>query len=153
MAKKKGTTSSKPKKPREPSNEGKKREGVTSKLSKPQEALKESRFSRKAIERKLSEYRRILMLTRRPTREEFSTIAKVAALGIIIIGVVGFLIYLAMVQVPASLSANNTTQNETSSSTSSEGNVIQQITNATTESTSTPGANNTGTVTTQSLTS
>jgi len=153
MAKKKGTTSSKPKKPREPSNEGKKREGVTSKLSKPQEALKESRFSRKAIERKLSEYRRILMLTRRPTREEFSTIAKVAALGIIIIGVVGFLIYLAMVQVPASLSANNTTQNETSSSTSSEGNVIQQITNATTESTSTSGANNTGTVTTQSLAS
>jgi len=153
MAKKKGTTSSKPKKPREPSNEGKKREGVTSKLSKPQEALKESRFSRKAIERKLSEYRRILTLTRRPTREEFSTIAKVAALGIIIIGVVGFLIYLAMVQVPASLSANNTTQNETSSSTSSEGNVIQQITNATTESTSTSGANNTGTVTTQSLTS
>jgi protein transport protein SEC61 subunit gamma-like protein len=156
MAKKKGTSSSKPKKPREPSNEGKKREGVTSKLSKlskPQEALKESRFSRKAIERKLSEYRRILTLTRRPTREEFSTIAKVAALGIIIIGVVGFLIYLAMVQVPASLSANNTTQNKTSSSTSSEGNVIQQITNATTESTSTSGANNTGTVTTQSLAS
>lgn len=153
MAKKKGTSSSKPKKPQEPSNEGKKREGVTSKLSKPQEALKESRFSRKAIERKLSEYRRILTLTRRPTREEFSTIAKVAALGIIIIGVVGFLIYLAMVQVPASLSANNTTQNETSSSTSSEGNVIQQITNATTESTSTSGANNTGTVTTQSLAS
>jgi protein translocase SEC61 complex gamma subunit, archaeal and eukaryotic len=153
MAKKKGTSSSKPKKPQEPSNEGKKREGVTSKLSKPQEALKESRFSRKAIERKLSEYRRILTLTRRPTREEFSTIAKVAALGIIIIGVVGFLIYLAMVQVPASLSANNTTQNKTSSSTSSEGNVIQQITNATTESTSTSGANNTGTVTTQSLAS
>ena len=153
MAKKKGTSSSKPKKPREPPNEGKKREGVTSKLSKPQEALKESRFSRKAIERKLSEYRRILTLTRRPTREEFSTIAKVAALGIIIIGVVGFLIYLAMVQVPASLSANNTTQNKTSSSTSSEGNVIQQITNATTESTSTSGANNTGTVTTQSLAS
>lgn len=152
MAKKKGT-SSKPKKPREPSNEGKKREGVTSKLSKPQEGLTESRFSRKAIERKLSEYRRILTLTRRPTREEFSTIAKVAALGIIIIGVVGFLIYLAMVQVPASLSANNTTQNKTSSSTSSEGNVIQQITNATTESTSTSGANNTGTVTTQSLAS
>ncbi len=153
MAKKKGTSSSKPKKPREPSNEGKKREGVTSKLSKPQVGLTESRFSRKAIERKLSEYRRILTLTRRPTREEFSTIAKVAALGIIIIGVVGFLIYLAMVQVPASLSANNTTQNKTSSTTSSEGNVIQQITNATTESTSTSGANNTGTVTTQSLAS
>jgi protein transport protein SEC61 subunit gamma-like protein len=148
MAKKQGTSSSKPKKPREPSNEGKKREGVASKLSKPQEALTEGRFSRKAIERKLSEYRRILTLTRRPTREEFSTIAKVAALGIIIIGAVGFLIYLAMVQVPESLSANNTTQKTTSASTSSEGNATQQITNTTAESTSTSGTNNTGTVTT-----
>ena len=37
--------------------------------------------------------RRILTLTRRPTREEFSTIAKVAAIGIVIIGVAGFLIF------------------------------------------------------------
>ena len=152
MAKKKGTSSSKPKKPREPSNEGKKREGVTSKLSKPQEALKESRFSRKAIERKLSEYRRILTLTRRPTREEFSTIAKVAALGIIIIGVVGFLIYLAMVQVPASLAANNTTQKTANTSTSNEETVIQQINNATANSTITSATKTTNT-TAQSIAS
>jgi hypothetical protein len=92
-------------------------------------------------------------LTRRPTREEFSTIAKVAALGIIIIGVAGFLIYLAMVQVPESLGANNTTQATTSSSTSSEQTVIQQITNATAEINNASAANNTGTVTTQSVTS
>ncbi|MDD1725304.1 MAG: protein translocase SEC61 complex subunit gamma [Euryarchaeota archaeon] len=153
MVKKQGTSSSKPKKPREPSDEGKKREGVASKLSKPQEALREGRFSRKAIGRKFSEYRRILTLTRRPTREEFSTIAKVAALGIIIIGVVGFLIYLAMVQVPASLGANNATQEMANASTSSEDNAIQKITNATAESTITSAANNTGTVTTQSLAS
>src|SRR5674536_120467 len=143
MAKKKGTTSSKPKKPREPSNEGKKREGVTSKLSKPQEALKESRFSRKAIERKLSEYRRILTLTRRPTREEFSTIAKVAALGIIIIGIAGFLIYLAMVQAPQSLGATNATKETASPTTSSGESTIQQITNATANSTINSVANNT----------
>jgi protein transport protein SEC61 subunit gamma and related proteins len=148
MAKKQGTSSSKSKKPREPSNEGKKREGVASKPSKPQEALTEGRFSRKAIERKLGEYRRILTLTRRPTREEFTTIAKVAALGIIIIGVVGFLIYLAMVQVPQSLGANNTTQQTSNASTSSEQTVIQQITNATANSALTSAANNTGTATT-----
>jgi protein transport protein SEC61 subunit gamma and related proteins len=148
MAKKQGTSSSKPKKPQEPSNEGKKREGVASKLSKPQEALTESRFSRKAIERKLGEYRRILTLTRRPTREEFSTIAKVAALGIIIIGVVGFLLYLAMVQAPESLGLKNATQKTTNSSTSSENNTFQQIINATAVSTSTSEANNTGTLTT-----
>jgi len=148
MAKKQGTSSSKYKKTQEPSSEGKKREGVSSKLSKPQEALTEGRFSRKAIGRKFGEYRRILTLTRRPTREEFSTIAKVAALGIIIIGVAGFLIYLAMVQVPASLGANNTTQATPSASTSSGETVIQQITNATAESANASVANNTGTATT-----
>jgi protein transport protein SEC61 subunit gamma and related proteins len=153
MVKKQGTSSSKSNKQREPTKEEKKRDGGVSKPSKPQEAQKEGRFSRKAIERKLGEYRRILTLTRRPTREEFSTIAKVAALGIIIIGVAGFLIYLAMVQVPESLGANNTTQATTSSSTSNEQAVIQQITNATAEINNASAANNAGTVTTQSVAS
>jgi len=148
MAKKQRSSSSKSKKTQEPPNEGKKRESISSKLSKPQEALKEGRFSRKTIERKFGEYRRILTLTRRPTREEFSTIAKVAALGIIIIGVAGFLIYLAMVQVPASLGANNTTQATASPSTNSGETVIQQITNATSERTNASAVNNTGTATT-----
>jgi protein transport protein SEC61 subunit gamma-like protein len=149
MVKKQGTSSSKSKKQREPPNEEKKREGVASKLSNPQEALTGGRFSRKAIARKLSEYRRILTLTRRPTREEFSTIAKVAALGIIIIGVTGFLIYLAMVQAPQSFAATNKTQGTASPSTSSEENAIQQITNpTTTNSNITSLANNTGATTT-----
>jgi len=152
MAKKQGTSSSKSKKQRESLKEEKKSEGVASKLSKQQEALKEGRFSRKAIERKLGEYRRILTLTRRPTREEFSTIAKVAALGIILIGAVGFLIYLAMVQVPASLSANNTTQATANTSTSSEQTVIQQINNATANSTVTSATKTTNT-TAQSIAS
>jgi len=151
MAKKQGTSSSKSKKQQEPLKE-KKREGVASKLSKQQEAFKEGRFSRKAIERKLGEYRRILTLTRRPTREEFSTIAKVAALGIILIGAVGFLIYLAMVQVPASLAANNTTQKTANTSTSNEETVIQQINNATANSTITSATKTTNT-TAQSIAS
>ncbi len=153
MAKKQGTSSPKSKKQREPLKEEKKREGITSKLSKQQETLKEGRISRKAIGRKLGEYRRILTLTRRPTREEFSTIAKVAALGIILIGAVGFLIYLAMVQVPASLGANNTTQTTPATSTNSEETVVQQISNTTANSTVTSATNTTGTATAQSITS
>jgi protein transport protein SEC61 subunit gamma and related proteins len=92
-------------------------------------------------------------LTRRPTREEFSTIAKVAALGIIIIGVTGFLIYLAMVQAPQSFAATNKTQVTAGPSTSSVENAIQQITNATTNSNITSLANNTGATATQSVVS
>lgn len=43
---------------------------------------------------------RVLKLTKKPSREEFLTIAKVAGLGIIAIGMMGFLIYVAMVEVP-----------------------------------------------------
>ena len=39
-------------------------------------------------------YIRVLKLARRPTKEEFWKISAVAALGIAIIGVLGFLIYL-----------------------------------------------------------
>jgi protein transport protein SEC61 subunit gamma-like protein len=43
---------------------------------------------------------RVLKLTKKPSREEFLTIAKVAGLGILAIGVMGFLIYVAMVEIP-----------------------------------------------------
>ncbi|KAB3544132.1 MAG: protein translocase SEC61 complex subunit gamma [ANME-2 cluster archaeon] len=49
---------------------------------------------------KLSEYTRILKLARKPTREEFIMIAKVAGAGILLIGVIGFLIYLVLTEVP-----------------------------------------------------
>jgi len=49
---------------------------------------------------KLSEYTRILRLTRKPTREEFFTIAKVAGAGILIIGVMGFIIYFFLTEIP-----------------------------------------------------
>ncbi len=153
MAKKQGTPSPKSKKQRKPPKEDKKREGAASKLSKPQEALREERFSRKAIGRKLGEYRRILTLTRRPTREEFSTIAKVAALGIVIIGVAGFLIYLAMVQVPQTLGVTNKTQATASPTSSTEETATPLVVNETINSVSALVVNGTGNATATSVTS
>ena len=49
---------------------------------------------------KLSEYTRILKLARKPTREEFMMIAKVAGAGILLIGAVGFMIYLVLTEMP-----------------------------------------------------
>jgi len=148
MAKKQGTRSSKPKKQREAPKEEKKQAGASLKASKLQEATAaESRFSRKSIERKLGEYRRILTLTRRPTREEYSNIAKVAALGIIIIGVGGFVIYLAMVQAPQSLGLTNTT-NTTATATPSNVVTSVPVSNATQNSSITSAVNKTGNATT-----
>ena len=49
---------------------------------------------------KLSEYTRVLKLTRKPTREEFSVIAKVAGAGILLIGFIGFIIYILITVIP-----------------------------------------------------
>ncbi|MBW3012747.1 protein translocase SEC61 complex subunit gamma [Candidatus Woesearchaeota archaeon] len=38
------------------------------------------------------ECRRVLKVTKKPTKEEFKTIVKVSGLGMIIIGLIGFLI-------------------------------------------------------------
>ncbi|MDV0446947.1 hypothetical protein MsAg5_08150 [Methanosarcinaceae archaeon Ag5] len=44
----------------------------------------------------LRSYFRILKLAKKPSRQEFLTIAKVAAAGILAIGIVGFLFYVLM---------------------------------------------------------
>lgn len=49
---------------------------------------------------KLSEYIRVLKLTRKPTREEFSVIAKVAGAGILLVGFIGFFIYILITVMP-----------------------------------------------------
>jgi protein transport protein SEC61 subunit gamma-like protein len=38
-------------------------------------------------------YFRILKLARTPTREEFTKISLIAAIGVVIIGIIGFIIY------------------------------------------------------------
>ena len=48
----------------------------------------------------LRQYIRILQLTRKPSNEEFLTIAKVAGAGILLIGVIGFAIYLVLGLLP-----------------------------------------------------
>jgi len=45
-------------------------------------------------------YLRVLKLARTPTREEFTKIAMVAAAGVILIGLIGFIIYEIFVHLP-----------------------------------------------------
>ncbi|NTU99866.1 MAG: protein translocase SEC61 complex subunit gamma [Methanoregulaceae archaeon] len=42
-------------------------------------------------------YWRILKLARTPTREEYRKIALVAAAGVLVVGMIGFLIYIGMI--------------------------------------------------------
>jgi len=42
---------------------------------------------------------RVFKITKKPTREEFMTISKVAGLGMLIIGLLGFLVHLVKVLV------------------------------------------------------
>ncbi|RXE57089.1 preprotein translocase [Methanoculleus taiwanensis] len=46
-------------------------------------------------------YWRVLKLARTPTRDEFSKIAIVAAAGILLVGLIGFVIYEILLQLPA----------------------------------------------------
>jgi len=62
--------------------------------------LAEQTVTSTSIRRKLNEYLRILKLTRKPTKEEFSMIAKVAGLGILLMGMVGFIIYMILTELP-----------------------------------------------------
>jgi len=48
----------------------------------------------------LRDYWRIIKLTRKPTREEFKTITKIAGAGILLIGFIGFVIYLFLTELP-----------------------------------------------------
>ena len=51
----------------------------------------------------IKEYIRVLKLARKPDREEFTMIAKVSMAGIALIGLMGFLIYVLLTQLPQSL--------------------------------------------------
>jgi len=51
----------------------------------------------------LQEYVRVLKLARKPSREEFTMIAKISMAGIGIIGAIGFLIYALLTEIPRAL--------------------------------------------------
>jgi len=52
---------------------------------------------------KLREYRRVLKISEKPDREEFEMSAKVTGIGIILIGLVGFIFYLGSNLIPTLL--------------------------------------------------
>ncbi|MBC7079580.1 MAG: protein translocase SEC61 complex subunit gamma [Methanothrix sp.] len=51
----------------------------------------------------LGEYIRVLKLARKPTREEFMMIGKVSITGIFLIGMIGFIIYALLTELPKSI--------------------------------------------------
>ena len=54
------------------------------------------------IKETLRKYRRVLNIARKPGKEEFTTSAKVSALGLALIGFVGFVIFMIF-QIPTLL--------------------------------------------------
>jgi protein transport protein SEC61 subunit gamma-like protein len=64
------------------------------------EKATQNQLSLEKITGGFKQYIRIIQLTRKPSNEEFLTIAKVAGAGILLIGVIGFAIYLVMVLLP-----------------------------------------------------
>lgn len=56
--------------------------------------------ARNAVKSRIREYQRVLKISEKPDREEFETSAKVTGLGILLIGIVGFLFYLAANLIP-----------------------------------------------------
>lgn len=53
------------------------------------------------VNSKLKEWNRVLKITRKPDREEFEMSAKVTGAGILLIGAIGFLIYVIALLVKA----------------------------------------------------
>ena len=51
-------------------------------------------LNRESITQALKQYRRVLYISRRPDRDEFMNVAKITGIGIIIVGVIGFVISL-----------------------------------------------------------
>ncbi len=60
----------------------------------------EDNESAKNVPLRLSEYIRVLKLTRKPSWDEFSIIAKVAGAGILLVGFIGFITYILITIMP-----------------------------------------------------
>lgn len=46
------------------------------------------------LKRKIQEWKRVLSITKKPSKDEFSASAKITGAGMLMIGFIGFLIYL-----------------------------------------------------------
>lgn len=60
----------------------------------------ESKITVESIGQALRAHLRVLKLTKKPSREEFLTIAKVAGIGILAVGAIGFIIYVLLTMLP-----------------------------------------------------
>ena len=60
----------------------------------------ESNITAESIGQVIRAHLRILKLTKKPSREEFLTIAKVAGIGILAVGAIGFVIYVLLTMLP-----------------------------------------------------
>lgn len=54
----------------------------------------------KDIRKKLREYYRVLLITKKPDRQEFIGVVKVTGLGIVLIGTIGLIIMTAFMLMP-----------------------------------------------------
>lgn len=52
------------------------------------------------IKEKLQNYRRVLTIASKPSKDDFISTARICAIGIIIIGVIGFMLYLIALMLP-----------------------------------------------------
>jgi protein transport protein SEC61 subunit gamma-like protein len=60
----------------------------------------EQKVTAESVGQVIRSYLRILKLTKKPSREEFLTIAKVAGAGILAVGAIGFIIYVLLTMLP-----------------------------------------------------
>lgn len=49
------------------------------------------------IKERLENYKRVLTISKKPSIEEFKSIAKICALGMFIVGIIGFIMYVISV--------------------------------------------------------
>lgn len=64
------------------------------------ESMFEKKISTESIGQVIRAHLRVLKLTKKPSREEFLTIAKVAGAGILAVGALGFIIYVLLTMLP-----------------------------------------------------
>ena len=76
----------------EESQESKPEEKVSHKAKKIEKPKGPGLFSK--IKNKLSQYKRVVNVARKPEREEFISSIKITGSGIVLIGVIGFIIFL-----------------------------------------------------------
>ncbi|MCQ1534146.1 protein translocase SEC61 complex subunit gamma [Methanosarcina sp. KYL-1] len=64
------------------------------------ESTFEPKITVESVGQAIRSHLRVLKLTKKPSREEFLTIAKVAGAGILAVGAIGFIIYVLLTMLP-----------------------------------------------------